>query len=693
MIKKASTSHFDLERIQHWIQQGIHNQGIPAGKFRAADSLFQFNIESPLADHIEDVFETHECWLALQPQWLALAAKTCGVTKNQLATACINAILFHDIGKASFAWQEKEWCDKHTLSHAYSSFLILITDRFQEYKNFDWLLEIIPLYATISHHTPIDSEHVFCDNTRKYIASLLKDIIPDKITFESEWFVKIVDGFVRCDWLTQSPPDIDSRLFFDIVRYQLQVADRLGSAFLKYHVIPFIKPFQPTDHIDAKTWQECYSQEWAKYRKKHLPAFVKETYFKEFHSDHQALKDKIRNLVLYPIQKSSADLANVQNTKGLLIIHDTGGGKTAAGFVAALSRIENEWAMKMVYVTPTRMLGVDKFFDNKKAGIKEDRLLFQNADLFEQIYSNNNDEKDENAEHDSSQDDISLSSAWVDNTFNRFITITTPDQLLLAWHTRKPKISHAQRANLTSCVIIFDEVHSYNDQLLIEIKALIPDLIKHHIFVIGLSATLPQKEIDWYKQYGFEQPEYLLSHKKNTFIKLDKPFVEEIEYGPSNPYFKYQRWQVNKEIIFQCISQNNAQKVIIYVNRVEEVQAITACLQASPTFNPFTIIGLHARFTMSKRAAIEKEILKRFDKDADDNKTIVIMNQAGILGLDISSDVMISKAGGLRFYSNKVAAINGESGVVIIISVYLVNLTKAILTRKRLTKSSKMSII
>lgn len=217
----------------------------------------------------------------------------------------------------------------------------------------------------------------------------------------------------------------------------------------------------------------------------------------------------------------------------------------------------------------------------------------------------------------------------ISRTFSKPITVATLDSFILSFFNVH-KWPYAQ-LNLENCLLIVDEIHSYDWQMLGALKKTLGELKARNCKTVIMSATFPEileKELMADVQY---------SHV--TQIELFKP-------KPS--VLKLENENISKKIedILNYFYENK--KILIVVNTVEKSKELYKLLKNTGEFKTFQDYGensnlllYHAQFIKKDRKNKENEIE---EKDKWKNKGLVLIaTQIVEISLDINFEILFTE--------------------------------------------------
>ena len=309
--------------------------------------------------------------------------------------------------------------------------------------------------------------------------------------------------------------------------------------------------------------------------------------------------DKDKQMELYEYQKI---LANVNDSA--IISAPCGRGKTEGAILGAINIINTQNKNKIIFALPTQITS-NAMYDRLK-GVFGDH----NVGLYHGMSRYHHYEAD-----DINEDDL-RSLVFDEKVFDKPVVITTIDHLIYSL-VHGYKQADFALGNIINSVIIFDEIHYYENHTLRYILDCLKILRDLRIPYIAMSGTLPNFIIT---ELNKIQPHILIEDNDGSRLE---PFAIK---KSANSIFE--AIEDIEEIYFR---QKNQIVIVNTINRAKELYRLLKLI--IPEDNLFL---LHSQFTFRDRRQKEIEINKLKRK----RPWILVSTQAIEISVDISCDIM-----------------------------------------------------
>lgn len=299
----------------------------------------------------------------------------------------------------------------------------------------------------------------------------------------------------------------------------------------------------------------------------------------------------------------------------LLLRIPTGEGKTEAALLWCLNNLKNKQT-RIIYTMPTQVTS-NAMYKRLKDYFGDNVGIVHGASSLILAKEHPDDEWRR------------IKEKILGRTFSKPITVSTLDSFILTFfNVHKWPLA---QLNLENCLLIIDEIHSYDWQMLGALRRILKELKIRGCKVVIMSATFPQileKEI-------IEDMNYRNLTQKNLF-----------QYRPINLKKEYLNISNKTSEIFNNFKENK--KVLVVVNTVEKSKEIYNLLKKTGIFiiadefnERSNLVLYHSQFIKKDRTHKELEIdLKEKWK----NKGLVLIStQVVEISLDIDFDVMYTE--------------------------------------------------
>lgn len=305
-----------------------------------------------------------------------------------------------------------------------------------------------------------------------------------------------------------------------------------------------------------------------------------------------------------------------KSNDNLLIKIPTGEGKTEAALLWAINNLKNKYT-RIIYTMPTQVTS-NAMYKRLKTYFGADNVGIVHGSASIVLFD----------EYNGDEEKI-WKERVISRTFSKPITVATLDSFILSFFNVH-KWPFAQ-LNLENCLLIIDEIHSYDWQMLGALKRTLSELKARNCKTVIMSATFPEileKELMGDIQYNHI-----------TQIELFKPRPSILKLENSN---------VSKKIdeILDYFYENK--KILIVVNTVEKSKELYKLLKNTGKFKTFkdhgknaNLLLYHAQFIKKDRKSKENEIE---DKDDWKNKGLVLIaTQIVEISLDINFQILFTE--------------------------------------------------
>ncbi|MFW5847900.1 MAG: CRISPR-associated helicase Cas3' [bacterium] len=285
----------------------------------------------------------------------------------------------------------------------------------------------------------------------------------------------------------------------------------------------------------------------------------------------------------------------------------TGSGKTQAAYLWAKNIINNKLADRLIFTLPTtfQVDGIFNDIEEYNSGKVHSKVKLEDA------LTNN----------------IIL---FKNKVFENPITITTIDQILnnLA---RKREAHFIGLNNIFNSCIVIDEIDSYDEYVLNNIRILIKNLIKCGVKFLIMSATITDEIADFLCDKSIERTKIIRDNSNDNVEKVKINSIKNYNILSENR---------NEELNFILKKIKKYGKTIVYCNTVNSCVRFNLWLQE----NNIKSICYHSDFLPLDSLERKNTIINNFGKNAISNDyNVCVMTQIGERSLNISADYMVSE--------------------------------------------------
>lgn len=560
------------------------------------------------------------------------------------------AVYAHDIGKAHKDWQDylvKK--KKHVMSHPLVSFCVC-WEMFEQ--KFGKSLLHYPLVrgaltSVLAHHHMLHNNSYGQVKKEKKIM-ISKEVINEFIveinvrfnmqkkiqpfSQDLEWTglqlskrVEVIKN-IHLSWLSKESDEIQRKeklihtLFLSILCACDNIASKVADHLNKE--MDMLNPMNPT--VTEETVKK-YADDWLQ----------------------EINPTQIRNEIFLKPNELQKQMFNHMHPY-MIIRAGCGEGKTAAALQFANYWVGERQARKVIFTLPTRFTTNEMFksiTDPKKYNYPKNQvgIYHSEAEQFLQKIAENSDFKEIDYQDDYLKDEI------FQNTFyHRPVTISTIDHLVFSFiHSFR----YADRAfgNILQSVVIFDEIHFYDEQTLKGIYECIRLLRQYQVPHLIMSATLPDSFIRQLNLLDSSEP-YVVVDSQSSLAHATPFQIEKIE---QSLYTKELGLSMEAKNI---IERNLNYRQMVILNQVERAKKVAQELME--LHSNHNILCYHSEFSSTDRAIKEKLIailFEKSDKRSEDDVNfllkygfsnvdacILVTTQICEMSLDISSDVQLT---------------------------------------------------
>lgn len=554
-------------------------------------------------------------------------------------------VYLHDIGKTNHHWQKyiepESPKKKHPISHPLLSFAFL-WELFTQWEGDSFYLNPLlrsVLTAVLAHHSMLhNSSYKNMNHDDK--VSILTESNEILLSFLKSYPCKPFTPFEpeQLEWKGWEIVERIKAIRVSIT--QLNPKEKKKAKIL--HTF-FLSVICQCDHISSAISESLNSKRELDESKGALkqidPASIQEWFHQtEIHSDSK----------IFTSPNSLQQNVLRQISPYMILRAGCGEGKTGAALLFAKHWLKQKKANRVIFTLPTRFTINSMYKDlihPQNYGFSKDNVGIYHSEALR--FLKGIDEED-GAENPSELWKELKSQVYKNNIFQKTIVICTIDHLLYSLlHCHK----HADVAfgNLQQAVVIFDELHYYQEYTLQKIGECFKLLKACEIPHLIMSATLPDTFLQKVYKIGKKNP-YVLVESNQEVENI--PFLIE---KARQPLFSAGEGLSNEAI--SIIEEHKQLRQMIVVNQVERSKAITK--QLKQCFPDCNIICYHSEFTPKDRN--EKEMIikllfkpskKRTEKEKeeletrefqDNDQVILVSTQICELSLDISADIQLTE--------------------------------------------------
>jgi CRISPR-associated endonuclease/helicase Cas3 len=345
-----------------------------------------------------------------------------------------------------------------------------------------------------------------------------------------------------------------------------------------------------------------------------------------------------------PLQSAVSHLLKGVSAPFLLVIEaPMGEGKTEAAFIADAHLAEGTHSRGVYFAMPTQATS-NALFGRLAAYLE--RRGAGHIETIQLVHSGSNSHDAQLRLHEIGYGPVDSSvqtSIWFGGARKGLLApnaVGTIDQALVG--VLNAKHAFVRLFGLSDRVVVLDEVHAYDDYTGSLLERLVAWLAGLGCSVVVMSATLPvSKREGLLRAFGSKHPVPDIPYPRAVLVSNGS--ITDCCFEPA----RHQSVQVSvaPELTsdIATLAKSLADRggcVLVVANTVDRSQAIFSALRE---MGAAKAVLFHARFPMSQRLKIERQILDRFGPNgARRDGAIVVATQVVEQSLDVDFDVLIS---------------------------------------------------
>ncbi|NIA26086.1 MAG: CRISPR-associated helicase Cas3' [Gammaproteobacteria bacterium] len=361
---------------------------------------------------------------------------------------------------------------------------------------------------------------------------------------------------------------------------------------------------------------------------------------------------------LHPTQETTATLVRSQRSPGLVIVEsETGSGKTETALDIAGELVVKGMASGLYFAMPTRATS-NALYDRMREFLERSS---DQADVGLQLIHGRASLHGEFAEsigarplvpkgvwdRDRSGTSV-VAESWF---FYRRRGVLCPigvgvvDEILLS--AQQARYGYVRLYGLADKVIIVDEVHAYDDYMMVLLEVALEWFGQRGTPVVLLSATLPQRtRRRLLGAYGCEIPDDLASAYPMVSVGSRGAIAEAIPTGPTAERVITVQWLPGDVDgiavgVSAAVALSESADVLLLRNTVARAQASARRIR---DLRPDVEVRLlHSRIPFARRDKLERELLGHFGPGGERPKgSVTVATQVVEQSLDVDFDVLIT---------------------------------------------------
>lgn len=585
-----------------------------------------------LEGHTLDCLTILRAYLELNQESLAEFCERWGVDLELFQRNLFITVALHDIGKATQQFQDNIREGKASPYQPHAFYAYLVFNTLYENRLLQDLVPGVELEAcsVLGHHTQLHNQIYMRsvktatlrkEETKMFLdrLSCLHKVAGFSDLFEFEW--KCVED------IKEVKPERLQKHILQTVALQEPLdgnKERLKAIFARFHSI-----LQLCDDYASAHFAEWVSE--------HNPPAGEENAIGKTLEDpgcyisilHSVEQNKIlEGYGAYDFQQKIWDAPQPYQA----MLAPCGRGKTEAALMWAFQIAKQYKRKKIIFAMPTQITS-NAMRERIRKKVCDDVGIFHGKSrLYLKEELKNKKEEDESDRTEGAFDEV-WSENFKGNIFFHPITVTTIDHLILSFVHGFSQADFAL-GNLQDAVIVFDEVHYYEQKTLGHLYTLFSILKEMEIPYLLMSGTLPSFLIDAVKELnsdiagplqdeeGLDFTPFKIERHKEVLVKV-----------------KEEEW-VNEEVLSEILEGYRKKlRQFVIVNTIDRAKVFYRALRDKLEKGADSIMLHHSEFTYDHRLAKERKIKDR----RDDKPFILVATQIIEISLDISCDCMYTE--------------------------------------------------
>ena len=600
--------------------------------------------------HILDALKILNKYIEINQDTIEQFCERWKINKETFLECVFIAVYFHDIGKLTVEFQNNIKNGKYSWKepHAYYALSIL-----NSLKLPDTLEAHIISVAILGHHRQLSEDiydHCIESKVPTYLQEDIQQFINGAVNVYSDlyfnrWFrFNILSTLSTFSSIEKMTPKQHRQLRNKIKNTTTDFSDKENTEKIKSMYCFLLSILKICDCYASAEFSVFINEYNSKTEKTEYESVIKEPekYISYLPAEMSCEKILDGNTP-YSYQRDDHRRLCGDVPFFALLFAPCGRGKTETSLIWALKAAKKYKRNKIVFAMPTQitsnamwerfclLLGEGKSKTERIANGKSHVGLFHGKSFIILKDQKDDIENEENLDYDSIEE--VKSENFKGNVFFKPINVTTIDHLVLSFIHGFSQADFAL-GNLQNSVIVFDEVHYYEEHTLEHLMTLIDLLKKMRIPTLLMSGTLPQffiskvREINPEFQETYSDDEGLLFQPFKILLS-DKTLV--------------QQNLVNEQVVTEIV-ENYQRRLVQFVilNTVERCKAFHAALIKQLPENRDTIVLHNSQFTYKDRADKEKNILQNL-KENKIKPFILVTTQVLEISLDVSCDIMYTE--------------------------------------------------
>lgn len=601
-----------------------------------------------LRGHIQDCLTVCDEIIARREPFLRQFCLRYGWSWEEVRQSLRFAVWFHDIGKASDEWQayirkpeEEKW--RHRITHSLPAFGIGLMAS-NPPRLFDNSPRYAALLAILAHHGQLHKDAFREDNYRWQKVTLPVDYINAHFNlfreFEPHFSLnpwehnslqlgKVCKAITYLKSAIHEQPNLRFKVLYSFMLNVLKASDEYASRHAP----------------DGGTLQNPRTTNLTRVELSRI-----QSQFPLY--DNAPLKE-----LRFVSEPNEMQREIVQHASTRVILNaGCGEGKTAAALLLARKLLRENCIDRVIFTLPTKFTANNlsrDLTDKEIYAIPEEFVGITHGDAAEFLRQRAQERKADEEDSEDETENLIMAQVFENSIYAKPVTISTVDHLLMSLY-HGYKYADSAFSHVASSLVVFDEVHYYEEHTMGAIAEAMRLLTKLEIPHLVMTATIPSVIHQALDKLVPSQP-YTFQRAPAVISGTSEPKMP-FEIERFSGTFIDENREVSSELL-EHVEEHFNRRQIIFVNQVERAKQIYRTLKDAGMDE--NLICYHSGF-ISKHRNEKERIIRVLFEPAEEREPeevaalesrgfqnsepcILVSTQVSELSLDISADVMFSE--------------------------------------------------